>query len=182
MSTVMPFVREPVENFHLIHHDIVDYSHEYSPGQVLKASSSVLTELYSDDSNSSAKNEEPVEFVYNNKKSCLFLLDQFQPTMNNINDIEDIVRKDRCCQFYLWQQSSFYDKAKIDVNAWELRWFTFSNDQIISLRHRRDINDDGGDKFMLPLITKLDMDPSRLLIKITTIRRECKSVGCFILF
>jgi len=35
---------------------------------------------------------------------------------------------------FLWQQSDFHDKARIDTNAWQLRWFTFrsssSNDEI----------------------------------------------------
>ena len=170
----MPFVREPAENFHrILSQDSVDELPTMSPA------SSMLTELFSEssDSHSVVTQGEQLTTKTYKKKTSLFLLNRFEPRINKIHGIEDIVMNDRCSQFYLWQQSSFYDKAKIGINAWQLRWFCFSHDRIISLPFRKEIGDDDNDKFMLPMITSLDVDESRLLIKVVTNRRNCKYVS-----
>lgn len=67
---------------------------------------------------------------------------------------------------YLWQQSSFYDKSRMDINAWHLRWFSFTCSQITSLSVR-----DGNEvkKFIYPSFDKFQVDELHLLLKIMTI-------------
>lgn len=169
MSTHFPFVREPAENFHQLT-NIVS-----GPSEDLHTSSSILTELYSEASSSSSVDERKSTPKKSRKeKASLFLLDKFEPRLNDMNDIEDIERRDQYCQFYLWQQSTFYDMAKIDINAWQLRWFTFTDDKIISLPHKRALRSDEDDVFMLPLITSFEKDQDRLLLNVTTAHRDCK--------
>lgn len=63
----------------------------------------------------------------------------------------------------MWQQSFFYSKARIDVNAWQLRWFTISDTKIKSMSDRA-----GGrsHSFKYPTITKVEADEDHLLLKL----------------
>lgn len=164
----MPFVREPTENFHVCEDDFLDMV----PPQTLLSASSVLTELYSKSDNESFDKESSRSETSYIESASFFLLDKSEPRLHEIKGIADIERKDQYCQFYLWQQSSFYDKAKIDIHAWELRWFTFSHNRIVSLPNRRSVTDEEDGVFMLPVITCCDVDRSRLLIKIKTSGRD----------
>ena len=160
----MPFVREPPENFHVY----IDSSKDQ---EIVMSNSSMLTELYSF--------EEPEEKPKRQRgcvKSCssrstMFILDNFAPTANEVEDIEVIERKDECLGIHLWQRSTFYDKSKIDMNSWQLRWFKFLYNRILSLPQRREAEPDD-DVYMLPLITNFDKDDRRLLIKVTTTNQE----------
>jgi K+-dependent Na+/Ca+ exchanger-like protein len=170
VSTLMPYVREPSENFHeSINDEGFMLGGASKPAdQLLQTTSSILTELYS-------LQEEPGSPEFGrgciksmNDKSSLFLLDNFAPTSAEINGIEDIERRDDCLSLYLWQRSSFYDKAKIDIHAWELRWFRFSFNKIDSLPRKGSMEEEGEEAHMMPLITSFDMDKDRLLIKVFT--------------
>jgi hypothetical protein len=169
ISESMPFVREPVENFHDSQTSLCGSSMNLMKGsdQVLETTSSVLTELYS------------LEETPSNEKGCatmpsIFLLDQLAPSLTEIHGIHDIERKDDSLSLYLWQRSVFYDKAKLDINTWELRWFTFYPNKIISLPRRRAIVGDDDNMFIFPLIISFELDDNRLLIKIKTRSRDCK--------
>ena len=169
IPTSMPFVREPTENFHETDNGL------QSEEVVLPKSttSSVLKELYS------LHESDSKDVDYNescNFNPTLLLFQNFSPNLSEIEGIEDIERRDDRLSLYLWQRSSFYDKAKIDINAWQLRWFTFSHNKIVSLPRRREEVDDEDDICILPLITNFDMDQSRLLIKIETGCRECEFI------
>ncbi len=177
MPFVRSFMREPTENFHTFKEGKFadDGDVEMSLGQqVLESTSSVVTELYTVSDSKSSFDVDQHKTSSCTTESSLYLLDQFAPALTEIAGIEDIVRKDESLGLYLWQRSSFYDKAKIDIHAWQLRWFTFCYNKIISLPHRRDIVDGVDDIYMLPLMNSFEMDESRLLIKVLTDHKDCK--------
>ena len=61
---------------------------------------------------------------------------------SQLHDLDEIERNadngDASC--FLWQQSNFYTKTRVDLNAWHLRWFTFSDAFVESVPNRRDFN------------------------------------------
>mmetsp|Transcript_33314 Transcript_33314/g.76903 ORF Transcript_33314/g.76903 Transcript_33314/m.76903 type:complete len:399 (-) Transcript_33314:63-1259(-) len=44
---------------------------------------------------------------------------------HKISDMVEAGQVKETLSCFLWQRSIFYDKAGVDVNAWQLRWFTF---------------------------------------------------------
>lgn len=174
MPFVRSFMREPTENFHIMKEvkSLDDGNVEMSSGQqIIQATSSIVTELYD------LSDSKSFDIDQNKTSSCtpvpsLYLLDQFAPALTEIAGIEDIVRKDDSLSLYLWQRSSFYDKAKIDIHAWQLRWFTFCYNKIITLPDRRDVIDGVDNIYMLPLMHSFEIDESRLLIKVITDHKD----------
>ena len=160
----MPFVREPPENFHVY----IDASKDQ---EIVTSNSSMLTELYSFEEPEEKRKKKRGCIKSCSSTSAMFLLDNFAPSANEVEDIEIIERKDDCLGIHLWQRSAFYDKTKIDMNAWQLRWFKFSYNKILSLPQRRETEPDD-DVYMLPLITNFDKDDRRLLIKVTMTNEE----------
>ncbi len=168
----MPFVREPPENFHV-------YLNASKDQEINQTNSSILTELYSFDEIEDKRKIKRGCVRSDSINSSFFFLDNFAPTMNEVEDLEVIERKDNYLGLYLWQRSAFYDKAKIDMNAWQLRWVQFEENKISCLPQRREVEPDD-DIFMLPLITNLFKDNARLLIKATTTsNEECKFVPLY---
>jgi len=72
----------------------------------------------------------------------------------------------------LWQRSAFYDMAKIDMNAWRLRWVTFAHDGISSVADS--LNSTAGDSGVshFPHYNSFEVDEARLLINVKTQRRD----------
>ena len=132
----MPFVRscggrEPKENFQKRHNNVKDEE------MIHNESGSVLTELYVV-AESGSKDD---YFRHDDSgvvKSRLFLMDRLRPKrgIKGINDIEK--GEDGSISLYMWQRSAFYDMAKIDMNAWQLRWFSFYPDRVVSSSYRRE--------------------------------------------
>lgn len=167
----MPFVREPPENFHVC----VDSSNDQNLQNLVSSNSTMLTELYSfEGAEESQKLRKGCARSCRDARSNLFLLDNIAPTLTEVEDLEEIVRNDNFLGLYLWQRSEFYDKAKIDMNAWQLRWMKFSHNQILALPYKRDAKPDD-DLYLLPLLSNLEKDNRHLLIKVTTSHQQhCK--------
>lgn len=161
----LPFVRscggrEPVENF------------QTSNTSDAPKSLSCVTELCileshskeSDDSNEGRKVGSPTRFF----------MERFSPNLASIDDIDEILRKDDgSINLYLWQRSTFYDKARIDMHAWELKWFTFTGNEIssISTRAKKYRNNDKRPS-VFPACTGVEVDRTRRIIKILTAQRD----------
>lgn len=155
--------KEPSQNFHL---DPNENERD------LKTSSSVLAELYS--ASESGSGEEYFK-CGGGGKAQRFLLDQLTPDLGDIVGINDIEKhEDGSISLYLWQRSTFYDKARIDMNTWQLRWFTFSSDWNVSSLPFRSENplEQTTRASFLPLFDRIDVDESRLLLKIKTANRD----------
>ena len=76
---------------------------------------------------------------------------------------------------FLWQQSFFYNKARIDLNAWQLRWFTFTSNGIESKLSKSASKQDHSFKYLS--ISNVEVDEDHLLIKLhrtKSNRRPCK--------
>jgi Ca2+/Na+ antiporter len=162
----MPFVRscggrEPRENFH---------THMHANDGVTNDDESVVAELYVA-SEFGSKDDYFRHDDLGGKKSSLFLVDRLRPEL--VHGIDDIERgEDGSISLFLWQRSAFYDMAKIDMNAWQLRWFTFTDGRVVSTPYRRNhatILDDAGVS-TLPKISSFDADESRLMVRIRTTR------------
>jgi len=86
--------------------------------------------------------------------------------LHNLSDIEtDKFGTTISC--FLWQRSIYYDKAGVDINAWQLRWFRFEQsnmsavpDCVRSEKHR----------ISYPPFHGADIDENHLLIKLRTHR------------
>lgn len=76
----------------------------------------------------------------------------------------------------MWQRSSFYNKARLDMNAWQLRWFTMSQVEIVSVPDRVTTSDKY--KIAYPPFSAFEVDYDHLLFKLNTIggRRDCESI------
>lgn len=169
----MPFVRscggqEPSENFHST--DLISQQTD------IVHSSTVWAELYCD----SCAGEDDVDGVYGRMtqarpKSQFFFFHKITPALNEIQDMNDVERLDNVVSFHLWHRSSFYDKTKIDIHAWQLRWFSFLDSGSISSVSARTINSHKStEKTLLPSYNSFEIDEARLLIKIQTAAGECK--------
>lgn len=66
---------------------------------------------------------------------------------------------------FLWQRSSFYDKTRTNINAWQLRWFTFTSDNISSIPDRASCQ---SQKLDYPPFQKIQVDKYHLLLKLET--------------
>jgi Ca2+/Na+ antiporter len=70
-------------------------------------------------------------------KFCTFLVQDRMPKLSALHGLEDHVEnKDGSLSCFLWQQSVFYSKARVDVHAWQLMWFTFLHDKVVSVPDR----------------------------------------------
>jgi hypothetical protein len=171
--TAMPFVRscggkEPSQNFHIL--NSISNQDEIIPP------STVMAELYSgssmdeDDMMGARGSNGPTR-----PKSQFFFFHKITQHLKDIDGINDIEKSAMCISFHLWQRSSFYDKAKIDMNAWHLRWFTFSdNGSVSSVALRQHEENDAEERTMMPFYSSFEVDEARLLIKIQSPRSESK--------
>lgn len=66
---------------------------------------------------------------------------------------------------FLWQRSRFYTKARITKHGWQLRWFTFTHSQIISVPDRSDFEKH---KFKYPVFNEILVDVDHLLFKVNS--------------
>jgi hypothetical protein len=171
--TAMPFVRscggkEPSQNFHILN--------SVSNQDGIIPPSTVMAELYS----GSSMDEDDMMGAHGSKgptrpKSQFFFFHKMTQHMKDIDGINDIEKSATYISFHLWQRSSFYDKAKIDMNAWHLRWFTFSdNGSVSSVALRENEESDVEKKTMMPFYNSFEVDEARLLIKIQSSRSDSK--------
>lgn len=62
---------------------------------------------------------------------------------------------------FLWEQSLFYTKARVDMNAWQLRWFTFRREAITSIPNRTFAKDE----MRYPDFIQIEVDEAHLTLK-----------------
>lgn len=97
------------------------------------------------------------------KDFCTYELESSKPS--DVKGLEEVERNEETgtTSCFLWQQSFFYNKARIDVNAWQLRFFSFSPEGISSLSDRS-----GGRQhtFKYPSIVKIEADEKHLLVRL----------------
>jgi len=158
----MPFVRscggrEPTQNFI----DSLDEEDDKSIG----STSSTVTELFAEKDGMACRS-------CHGFKPTKFLMDNIAPNNGAIEGINEIQRDANGTHLYLWQRSTFYDKARIGMNAWFLRYFTFSNGKVTSVpvRNGSDVMDE--DTIIFPHFKSFDVDETRLMIKMTTMKRD----------
>jgi hypothetical protein len=173
VTATMPFVRscggkEPSQNFHI--------PHSVSNEDGIIPPSTIMAELY----RGSSMDEDEMMGVYGNSvptrpKSQFFFFHKITQHLKDIDGINDIENSDSCVSFHLWQRSSFYDKAKIDMNAWHLRWFTFNDDgSISSVSIRQNKGSSEEEKTIVPFYNSFEVDEARLLINIHSSRSDSK--------
>ena len=85
---------------------------------------------------------------------------------SQLHDLDEIERNDENSDVscFLWQQSQFYTKARVDLNAWHLRWFTFNDDFVESVPNRRDFN---LHRIRYAGLSDLQVDNDHLVMKFT---------------
>ena len=88
---------------------------------------------------------------------------------SQLHDLDEIERKDESTDVsvvscFLWQQSQFYTKARVDLNAWHLRWFTFNDTFVESVPNRRDFN---LHRLRYAGLSDLQVDNDHLVMKFT---------------
>jgi Ca2+/Na+ antiporter len=66
-----------------------------------------------------------------------------------------------CC--FLWQRSHFYDKARVAVHGWHLRWFRFSRESLQSVPNRSHADEHC---MTYPPFREVEVDESRLIVRI----------------
>ena len=151
--------KEPSQNFLL---DSFDEEDKYS----LQSTSSTVTELFTEEAGrggcGSFREFEPKRFF----------MDNLAPNIGAIEGINEIIMDADGMHLYLWQRSTFYDRCRIDMNAWFLRYFTFANGKVTSVpvRNGSDVNSE--DTIIFPHFKSFDVDETRLMIKITTLNRD----------
>ncbi len=181
VSSKIPFVRscveqEPAGNFHT-EPDKPNTPTEVDKSQVnidFQKTSSTVTELYVAESSSQEN-----YFCASNITKKYFVSDKTEALdIHGIDDIE--AQEDGSVCLHLWQRSTFYDMAKIDMNAWQLRWFTFTGDGISSVmdREEMDYSTSISGTSYIPHYNKFETDEARLLIKVKAELRDCKYKYC----
>ena len=85
---------------------------------------------------------------------------------SQLHDLDEIERNDENADVscFLWQQSQFYTKARVDLNAWHLRWFTFNDIFVESVPNRRDFN---LHRLRYAGLSDLQVDNDHLVMKFT---------------
>ena len=163
----MPFVRscggnEPSQNFQL---DTIEDDNS------LKTTPSIVTELYFNESNSRQEDDTACG-GFSGFEPKQFFMDHIVPNLGAIEGINDIERDAEGTHLYLWQRSTFYDKTRIDMNAWLLKYFTFADGKISSVPVRTASGEISQDSIAFPHYKSFDVDETRLVMKITTQKRE----------
>mmetsp|Transcript_2394 Transcript_2394/g.3158 ORF Transcript_2394/g.3158 Transcript_2394/m.3158 type:complete len:644 (-) Transcript_2394:234-2165(-) len=72
---------------------------------------------------------------------------------------------------FMWQRSRFYTKAKVSMNGWQLRWFTLTHSQVISVPDRGNYDDH---KFKYPDFDEIAVDKGHLLIQLSSSTNKSK--------
>lgn len=150
-----PLTREPRSNF-------------YRPGDLqtidlVRASSSQSI------GSNFAKEYESLKPVYSNmdhqrlsSRLCTFMIDSKKPKPSKEHGLQDLTEnQDGSFSCFLWQQSAFYDKARIGLSAWQLRWFTFSSEIATSVpdrSHQARVS-------TYPLFQQVEIDESHLVLQ-----------------
>ena len=85
---------------------------------------------------------------------------------SQLHDLDEIERNDENADIscFLWQQSQFYTIARVDLNAWHLRWFTFNDIFVESVPNRRDFS---LHRLRYAGLSDLQVDNDHLVMKFT---------------
>ena len=94
-----------------------------------------------------------------------FLVQNRLPKPSTVHGLEDLIEQeqDQTLSCFLWQQSVFYDKARVAVNAWQLRWYTFYSNKIVSSPDRSF----QAKAMAFPLFTAVEVDEGHFVVKLS---------------
>jgi len=173
----MPFARqlvqrEPVVNFHksLYSNESPDLGSE-SKIESLFSQSMSICDSDEDEISYETTSQGGAESLKKSRSSkvCTFLIDSDAPKPSQIYGLTEIEKNKENGQvsFFMWQRSSFYNKARLDMNAWQLRWFTMSQVEIVSVPDRVTTSDKY--KIAYPPFSAFEVDYDHLLFKLNTI-------------
>ena len=109
-----------------------------------------------------------------------FLVAPTKPKPSTIHGLEDrIWNQDGSFSCFLWERSLFYTKARVNMNAWQLRWFTFRRRGITSVPNRTFCKGE----MRYPDFGRIEVDEAHLVLKMYfpgTQTRDCKDLQCFV--
>jgi Ca2+/Na+ antiporter len=95
------------------------------------------------------------------------------PKPSVIHGLQEVIENvDGSFSCFLWQQSAFYSKARIGLNAWQLKWFTFRSEMVTSVPDRSYMA-----RFSTyPPFQHIEIDESHLMLQchpVNSERRNC---------
>jgi len=82
---------------------------------------------------------------------------------SDIHNLEEMEIEEESLTCFLWVQSRFYTVSKSSVNAWQLRWFTFSDDEFTSYPDKSSWE---SKEKTYPPVTGIFVDEEKCLMKI----------------
>eukprot|EP00566_Odontella_aurita_P007142 CAMPEP_0113563546 /NCGR_PEP_ID=MMETSP0015_2-20120614/21129_1 /TAXON_ID=2838 /ORGANISM="Odontella" /LENGTH=728 /DNA_ID=CAMNT_0000465539 /DNA_START=150 /DNA_END=2336 /DNA_ORIENTATION=+ /assembly_acc=CAM_ASM_000160 len=92
-----------------------------------------------------------------------FLAESEKPSdQHDLYDLEVNAFEERLSCF-LWQRSIFYNKAKVALHGWHLRWFNFTHDRMASVPDRRNFSEH---QLRYPNFREMEVDEDRLIIRL----------------
>lgn len=92
-----------------------------------------------------------------------YMVDAEKPSdQHELHDLEINAFEERLSCF-LWQRSIFYNKAKVALNGWQLRWFTFTHDKVVSVPNRVQCEKH---KLIYPKFEEIEVDESRQILNL----------------
>lgn len=160
---VRSFLHEPAGNFQhtftIDSKEDVITSNDEGSNDGLQTAGSIVTEFYCFDPQQADILQEEM------MNPELYLVDRYQPSFRQMQSFESN-EGEGSTKLFLWQRSRFYDKTRMDVNSWHLRWFTFYYDHFESVPHRRKSSDKH--RKIYPPFISLEVDEAHLLIKVRT--------------
>ena len=161
MDNVLPFLRqitnEPSTNFH---HE------EYETEQEL------YTHIQDHQTVTTSENEKQGKVA----RLFKFLVAPTKPKPSTIHGLEDRIWNesgDGSLSCFLWEQSLFYTKTRLDQKAWQLRWCTFRRDGITSVPNRTYSQNE----IHYPDFVRIQVDEAHVVLKMYTAgsqNRDCK--------
>lgn len=97
------------------------------------------------------------------------------PKPTELHGLDEIEREETSgnVSCFLWQQSIFYNKARIDLNAWHLRFFTFNDSFVESVPNRQNFN---LHQLRYAGLSRLEVDDDHLVLKFSCSSRECEFI------
>lgn len=173
----MPFLRmvsnEPTTNFHPGMESTNDYETEQELYSHVYRHDSVMS------SEASLASFAGMEGSGRLGRLFKFLVAPTKPKPSTIHGLEDRIWNDETGSFscFLWERSRFHTKARVDVNAWHLRWFSFQREGIMTSVPDRTFCKD---EMRYPDFVRIDVDEAHLILKMYTPgtqSRDCKNLS-----
>eukprot|EP00559_Dactyliosolen_fragilissimus_P001734 CAMPEP_0184860764 /NCGR_PEP_ID=MMETSP0580-20130426/5582_1 /TAXON_ID=1118495 /ORGANISM="Dactyliosolen fragilissimus" /LENGTH=455 /DNA_ID=CAMNT_0027357981 /DNA_START=639 /DNA_END=2003 /DNA_ORIENTATION=+ len=101
-------------------------------------------------------------------RMCTFIVDTDAPRPSQIHGIDTLEQESEgnIIKCFLWQRSTFYNKARLNLKAWQLRRYILDDRCIFSIPDSS--NASSSQKIMYPPFESIEVDEAHLLLKINT--------------